>query len=106
MNSFAKTVGRKSIALLFLAAFAGLLLAQSKGAKEAQKFKSQGEQARLAIEKTRDQFKNTVEVYNSFIQGKDKKIESGYKKLSQDVVKCEKMVEDLRKKITGLEKTA
>ncbi len=86
MNSFAKTVGRTSIALLFLAAFAGSFLAQSKGAKEAQKFKSQGEQARLAIEKTRDQFKNTVEVYNSFIQGKDKKIESGYKKLSQDVV--------------------
>jgi hypothetical protein len=82
------------------------LLAQSKGAKEAQKFKTEGENVRKGIEKTRDQFKTTMNTYNSFLEGKDKKLESGYKKLSQDVTKSEKMVEDLRKQITGLEKTA
>jgi type II secretory pathway pseudopilin PulG len=95
-----------AVFLLSLAVAVTSLPAQSKGAKEAQKFQAQGDNARKGIEKTRDQIKATMDNYNSFLAVEEKKIDSGYKKLSQDVGKCEKMVEDLKKQVENFEKSA
>lgn len=81
--------------------------AQTKqNAKEAEKFRTQGEQVARAIEKTRDQLQKTMEAYDDLLEASDKKLQSSHKKLTQEVGKTEKTVEEGRKQVTNFKETA
>ncbi len=80
--------------------------AQKKNNKEADKFRAQGEQARVAIEKARDQLQKTVEAYDALLGATDKKLQSSHKKLASEVEKTEKVVETSRKQVSAFQETA
>ena len=81
--------------------------AQTKqDAKEADKFRTQGEQVTSAIEKTRDQLQRTMEAYDALLEASDKKLQASHKKLTQEVAKTEKAVEEGRKHVTAFKETA
>ena len=55
------------------------LLAQKKGYKEAEKFRSQTEETRKSVEQSRDQLQKAVEQYNAMFEAdKPKKLSSAY----------------------------
>ena len=81
--------------------------AQTKqNAKEAEKFRTQGEAVTSAIEKTRDQLQKTIEAYDTLLEASDKKLQSAHKKLTQEVAKTEKTVEEGKKQVTAFKETA
>jgi phosphoenolpyruvate-protein kinase (PTS system EI component) len=77
-----------------------------KESKEATKFRTQGEQARVAIEKVRDQLAKTVETYDALLAAADKKLQASHKKLAEEVTKTEKVVDEGRKQVTTFQETA
>jgi hypothetical protein len=74
--------------------------------KDSQKFRTQGEQSRIAIENIRDQLQKTVAAYDAVLAAKEKKLQSTNKKLTQEIGKSQKMVQDGRKQIEAFQKTA
>jgi enamine deaminase RidA (YjgF/YER057c/UK114 family) len=81
--------------------------AQSKkDSKEAAKFRTQGEQARVAIEKARDQLQKTLEAYDTMLAANAKKLQGSHKKLSQEVAKTESVVADGKKQVAAFQQTA
>ncbi len=96
-----------ALACICLAMVSVPVSAQSKqNAKEAEKFRAQGEQASSAIEKTRDQLQKTMEAYDALLEATEKKLEGAHKKLTQEVSKTEKTVEEGRKHVTAFKETA
>jgi len=79
---------------------------QTGGSKQADKFRSQTDNTKKAVEQVRDQIQSTMELYNALMAGKDKKPENTYKKLSQGVDQCEKKKEAAKKSAEGMEKEA
>jgi hypothetical protein len=72
-----------------------------KQTKAAQKFRSDGEASRKAIESVRDQMKKTLEAYDAVLNAKEKKLASAHKKLTGELNKTEKSVESGRKTVTA-----
>ncbi len=113
MNRFKQSVVRRSLRALVATACVCLTLAtvpsaaqSKKSSKEAAKFRTHGEQARVAIEKARDQLEKTVEAYDALLAAGDKKLQSSHKKLAQEVTKTEKVVDEGRKQVTTFQQTA
>ena len=113
MNHFGETLAKISRVVLVGLACGCLALATTpfdaqskKESKEADKFRTQGEQARVAIEKARDQLQKTVAAYDALLGANDKKLQSSHKKLTQEVDKTGKVVEEGREKIAAFQETA
>ena len=87
-----------------LGASAGAGIAQQGGSKQAEKFLSKSEETRKAIEQTRGQIQETMELYHSIIGGEAKKPASVYKKLSGAVDQCDKMASGIGKKVEAMNK--
>lgn len=75
-------------------------------AKQAEKFRKEGESAREAIEKARDQLKTTVETYDVLLSSDAKKLAKSHKKLISEIGEMEKAVEDGRKEVTSFQEMA
>ena len=113
MNYFGETLAKIARVVLVGLACGCMALATApfgaqskKDSKEAAKFRTQGEQARVAIEKARDQLQKTVEAYDALLGADDKKLQSSHKKLVQEVDKTDKVVEEGRKQISAFQETA
>ena len=113
MSRFRQLATRLSVGALVTTICACMMLStgpataqDKKQSKEAANFRTQGEQARVAIEKARDQLQKTVEVYDALLESNDKKLQSAHKKLTQEVTKTESVVEDGRKQVATFQETA
>jgi hypothetical protein len=113
MNGFRQFAAQVSTGVLVAATGVCLVLGSApavgqnkKESKEAAKFRTQGEQARVAIEKARDQLQKTVETYDAMLESSEKKLQSSHKKLTQEVAKTESVVADGRKQVTAFQETA
>lgn len=109
-------IGRKNrFAVLVLTGVAGLcltvppMLAQTskKDTKMANQFRDEGAKARLAIEKARDQLQVTMATYDALLGTEDvKKRPGAQKKLTTELGKMAKTVEDGKKQVTAFQSLA
>ncbi len=100
---------RKGFVLVVLLALVvtGVTLAQDKKAQqEVQKFKSSAEQTVKSVEKARGTLQQTLDLYNSIVNGEAKNVESSYKKLTQNTKEIEKASTSIRKQIDTMSKNA
>lgn len=94
------------ILLGFLGASTGELAAQKGGNKEAEKFRKSSEATREELAEGKEQIQDTMNIYNSLMQGKAKKPQDAYKKLTKSVEKCDKLSASIRKKVDEMKKQA
>jgi len=81
--------------------------AQSKKeSKAAAKFRTQGEQARKAVEDVRGQLDKTLQAYEAVLSAKDKKLASAQKKLTGELDKTDKMVQSGKKTVQAFQEGA
>jgi SMC interacting uncharacterized protein involved in chromosome segregation len=95
-----------AILLGFLGASTGELAAQKGGNKEAEKFRKSSEATREELAEGKEQIQDTLNIYNSLMQGKAKKPQDAYKKLTKSVEKCDKLSASIRKKVDEMKKQA
>jgi len=74
--------------------------------KQTQKFQSSQDNLKKALEKSRDEIKGTMTLYNELLGGEAKKPDQTYKKLVQSVDKSSKSTNDIHKQRSSLEKEA
>ncbi len=97
-----------AIALMlgFLGASTGELAAQKGGSKQAEKFRKSSEATREELAEGKEQIQDTMNIYNSLMQGKAKKPQDAYKKLTKSVEKCDKLSASIRKRVEEMKKQA
>jgi hypothetical protein len=74
--------------------------------KQTQKFQASQDNLKKALEKSRDEIKGTMALYNELLGGEAKKPDQTYKKLVQSVDKSSKSTNDIQKQRSSLEKEA
>jgi len=95
------------VAAICLALIGQPALAQKKGHKEAEKFRSQTDATRKSVEQSRDQLDKTMDHYNAMFQAeKPKKLSSAYGNLSKSLDACEKNVKGVQKNVDAMKKQA
>ena len=93
--------GLASLAVLCLAVTPMLAQASKKNTKMANQFRDSGARAGTAIEKARDQLKVCMTAYDALLESEEKQRPDLTKKLTTELGKLEKSVEDGRKQVTA-----
>jgi septal ring factor EnvC (AmiA/AmiB activator) len=94
------------VMLALLITTPGVVQAQSSGHKQTDKLISKSQSTIASIRSTKMQTEETLAGYNGIIEGKVPDNRKAYKKLSNDIRKCENQATKVRQNITSMEEVA